>query len=148
MDRALWMLLGLQAKSLLRRFSRGAKTVKGALFLTIGLAVFALWLFPALLSANIGPRSDPASVRAVAPVALLVACLLTVLTAGGERAIVFTPAEVDFLFPGPFTRRQILLYRILKSSAGAAFSAMILSVVFLRHASNWLAALLTMVSQA
>jgi hypothetical protein len=52
---------------------------------------------------------------------------------------------VDFLFPGPFTRRQVLLYRIIKSSTGASISAVVLSVVFLRHASSWLAAVLAMV---
>jgi hypothetical protein len=145
MDRALWLLLKLQAKSLARRFTRGAKTLKGGLFLAVGLAVFGFWLFPSIFTATRLPRTDPADVRAVAPVALLIATLLTVLSAGGERAIVFTPAEVDFLFPGPFTRRQILLYRIIKSSTGATFSAAILSVVFLRHATSWVAALLTMV---
>ena len=142
MDRALQLLLVLQGKSLWRRLTRGARTPKGALFLVVGIAVFGLWLWPSLFAAQVVPRTDPFTVRAVAPVAILAACLLTVLTSGGEKAIVFTPAEVDFLFPGPFTRRQILVYRIVKSSTGAVFSAIILSVVFLRHASSWPAALL------
>jgi hypothetical protein len=141
----LWILLLLQAKALGRRVTRGARSVKGGLFLLVGILVFGLWLWPSILTATAMPRTDPDAVRAVAPVALLAATLLTVLSAGGERAIVFTPAEVVFLFPGPFTRRQVLLYRILKSSAGATFSAIILSVVFLRHASSWLAAVLAMV---
>src|SRR5688500_11279945 len=145
MDPALRLLLKLQARSLARRITRGARTLKGGIFLALGLGVFALYLLPSLFAAGALPRTDPAAVRAVAPVALLVACLLTVLSAGGERAIVFTPAEVDFLFPGPFTRRQILLYRLIKSSAGATFSAAILAVVFLRHASGWWAALSAMV---
>lgn len=51
--------------------------------------------------------------------------------------MVFTPAEVDFLFPGPFTRRQLLAYKIGKSLVGLLFSSFLMSVVFLRHASSW-----------
>jgi hypothetical protein len=145
MDRSLRLLLGLQAKSLWRRLTRGARTPKGAVFLVVGIAVFALWMWPSIFAARIAPRTNPDTVRAVTPVAILAACLLTVLTSGGERAIVFTPAEVDFLFSGPYTRRQILLYRIIKSSTGAVISALILSVVFLRHASSWPAAALAIV---
>src|SRR5205814_10593130 len=83
------------------------------------------------------PRTDPAAVRDVAPVILLAMCLLTLVSSGGEKAIAFAPAEVDFLFPGPFTRRQLLAYKIGKSLAGVAFSSLLLSIVFLQHASGW-----------
>src|SRR5205823_11503667 len=63
--------------------------------------------------------------------------LLTLLTTGGEKAIPFHPAEVDMLFSAPFTRRQILAYKIAKTFAGALLSALLLSGVLLRHAGGW-----------
>ena len=34
-------------------------------------------------------------------------------------AISFTPGEVNFLFPGPFTRRELLFYKLARTAGGA-----------------------------
>ena len=60
------------------------------------------------------------------PVAMLLYVVLTILTSLGERAIYFSPSEVDFLFPAPFSRRQILLYKILGSVTAAIFVALLM----------------------
>src|SRR3954470_14757246 len=130
-------LYRLQAIALRRRLFRGFASVKGAFLFLFGLVVVGLWVAPALWSAHDGPRTDPAMVREVTPVILLAMCLLALLTSGGEKAIAFTPAEVDFLFPGPFTRRALLAYKIGKTLAGVVFSSLLLSVVLLRHATGW-----------
>ena len=49
------------------------------------------------------------------------------LTSAGERAISFWPSEVDFLFAGPFTRRELLIYKLSSTIAGALFTSLILS---------------------
>jgi hypothetical protein len=52
--------------------------------------------------------------------------------------VAFTPAEVDFLFPGPFSRRQLLGYKIARSAFSALFTATLFSFVFLRYAQHWM----------
>jgi len=131
------LLYKLQAKALYRRLTRNLKSIKGAFLFIVGVLVIGLWLAPSLWQAVRSQRTDPAAVRDVAPVILLAMCLLTLVSSGGEKAIAFAPAEVDFLFPGPFTRRQLLAYKIGKSLAGVAFSSLLLSIVFLQHASAW-----------
>ena len=55
------------------------------------------------------------------PVVMLLYVVLSILTSLGERAIYFSPSDVDFLFPAPFSRRQILLYKILGSFTAAIY---------------------------
>jgi hypothetical protein len=133
-------LSGLQTRALVRRLTRGVRSVKGAVLFVFGVAVVGLWLAPSVWQAHVVGRTDPRAVLDLAPVLLLASCLLTVITSGGEKAIAFSPAEVDFLFPGPFTRRQLLAFKIGKSLGGIAFSSLLLSVVLLRHARAWPAA--------
>ena len=42
-------------------------------------------------------------------------------------AISFRPAEVDFLFPAPFHRRELLIYKLAKMLLGTVFMALIFS---------------------
>src|SRR3954469_1993046 len=137
LPRSLFILMKLQLRGRLRASVRGAKTPKGAAFLVVALVIIVLWLGPAVFSAFIVKRADPASVRTVVPLALLGLTIVTAITHGSDKAVSFTPAEVNFLFPGPFTRRQLLLYKIAKSTAGAVVSALFLSVVMLRYGTLW-----------
>ncbi len=40
--------------------------------------------------------------------------LMFVFTSAGEKALYFTPSEVDFLFPAPFHRRELLIFKLAK----------------------------------
>ncbi|KKK55338.1 hypothetical protein LCGC14_3075560, partial [marine sediment metagenome] len=143
MDPALIKLLRLRTRAFRRRMFRGIKTPRGALFFVIGTAMILLWLGPALFMAvAMDQRSNPQTVRAVVPLILLALCTLNVLTSGHEKAVHFTPAEVNFLFGGPFTRRQLLLYKLTASVAASVFVSLMFSVVFLQHSSMWIAAML------
>ena len=62
---------------------------------------------------------------------LLLSALLFVFRPAGEKAIYFSPAEVDFLFPAPFHRRELLIYKLAKTLVGLVFMALIFSVSFL-----------------
>src|SRR5688500_9665815 len=107
--RALLLLTWLHTHATLRRSVRGARTVQGAAFLALGLVVLVLWLGPALASAFLVPRADPQRTLDVMPLILLAMCVSNLVTSVGERAVAFAPAEVDLLFAGPFTRRELLL---------------------------------------
>src|SRR5262249_31527619 len=49
------------------------------------------------------------------------------------RVFSFRAGEVDFLFPGPFTRRQLLIYKVVGIVASTLFQCLFLSL-FLH---NW-----------
>ena len=138
MPPALFKLMRFQARAVWRRMFRGARTPRGATFLVVGIIIFFSWFASTMTSAFLLPRADPHSVRLFFPPAMLVFCVMTLVTNAGERAVAFTPAEVDFLFPGPFSRRQLLAYKIFRSAYGALFTALIFSFVFLRYAQHWL----------
>ena len=136
----------LQARAALRRAVRGVRTPRGAIFFGIGLLVFGMWLGPLVFAAVFGSRghrsgfaADPLEARQVAP-ALLLLFALASLFSTGDRALSFTPGEVNFLFAAPFTRRQLLGYKLVKSMAGALATGLVLSMVLKRHAFFWLAA--------
>jgi hypothetical protein len=140
MNPALFLLMRMQTLAGIRRAFRGLRTVKGATFVLIGVAVFFMWLGPVLFTTRHMPRTDPALVRLYAPLMLLLLCVVTTFSGAGDRSISFTPGEVNFLFPGPFTRRELLLYKLTRTLAGALLSGFIMSVVLMRHGSGWPAA--------
>src|SRR4051794_19865598 len=123
MHRALWTLVRLQARAVIRRMFRGARSLRGAIFLGIGLVLFLLWLGPSIVNAYMLLRPDLQVVRMYFPIAMLAFCLMNLVTSAGERAVAFSPAEVEFLFAGPFTRLELLGYKIARSAFAALFTA-------------------------
>src|SRR5262249_31312281 len=73
------------------------------------------------------------------PLAMLSLCVVNLVTSLGDRAVAFLPPEVHLLFPAPFSRRQLLAYKLGKSIAGAVFTASIFAVLFARYTQLWLA---------
>lgn len=144
MNRALFLLLGLRLKGWLRRFGRSMRTVKGIALTVLGMAFFLPWLFSNLLLHTHGGSQRLEHVREYGPLVLLLYCLVTLLFSTGERAISFTPAEVNLLFSGPFHRRELLLYKITASLGLGALSALIMTVVMSQNAAWFLAAYLGM----
>ncbi len=139
---ALYKLIRLQGRAFVRRILRGAKSPGRAAALIIGAMVCIGWLILAS-SQTLRQKSleSPATIRErvqlVMPVALLGICIITAVTSAGDKAIAFTPGEVDQLFPGPFTRRELLAYKLIKSTLGAVLTASILSILLMRHAQWW-----------
>jgi hypothetical protein len=145
MPPALLKLIFLQSRGLVRRTISGAKSPRRAVFLVIGLGVLVMWLAPALAT-RVAVRHDSRRsiesvhhFREIAPMALLGVCVLTILSSAGDKAIAFSPGEVDILFPGPFTRRQLLSYKILRSALAALITALIVSIGLMPYAESWLA---------
>ncbi len=151
MNAALWLLIGLHLRAWLRYLLRSLRTWKGALLALVGFAVFVPWLVMLVFAPRQGSGWGGLDLREAGPALLLFYCFMNVVFASGERAIYFPPAEVNFLFPGPFDRRELLLYKIastllvslptalfmcfaMRSSwtwFGAAFSGMLLIVLFM-----------------
>jgi hypothetical protein len=125
---ALWLLLALQTRGWLSSLARNLRTVKGAVLAAVGLAVFVPWLLTVLLGST--ARSlDPEAVRRNGPAALLAYCVLNLLFSSHEKPIYFSPAEVQFLFAGPFTRRQVLAYKLLHTGLIGLPTALLMSAL-------------------
>ena len=134
---ALLGLVALNGKAMIRRSLRGARTLRGAAFLTVGALMLATWLgFFRVYNAG---GTEPDTVRTLFPMWLLGICVLNLVTSAGERAVAFAPAEVDFLFPAPFTRQQLLAYKLLKSAVGAVVTTVLFSILFQRYLQSWTA---------
>ena len=139
MTQPLLKLLQLQSRAAIRRLARGLRTVRGALLAAVALGMVLLWLVPALVAGASAPPVDPAHVRDFGPLVLL-ALAVTSAVSAGDKAIAFTPAEVNFLFVAPFTRRQLLLYKLSKAAAGSLVMALALSLATRRFSPFWPAA--------
>jgi hypothetical protein len=139
MPPALWTLIRLHFKSVLRRTVRGVRRPRGFVFLLFGLLVFCMYIIPSIYGATKIHRTDPQTVRTVAPFAILGFCLGNLFVSFGESAVAFTAAEVDFLFPGPFSRRSLLAFKMIKTALGTTSTALIFSLVMLRFSSHWIA---------
>ena len=140
MHRALWLLTWLRFRGWLRRMTRNVRTVKGALTAVLGLLILGFCLISWVLSLLFMPVSPEAAdrleqVQRYGPYGLLAMALLTLITSSSERAVLpFTPAEVNLLFAGPFTRRQLLTYKLMISflSVSVAAAFFLLWASFLR----------------
>jgi hypothetical protein len=120
---------------------RGMKTVRGALFSVIGLVTILLWLGPNVMLLFLHQQTgEPQTLREFMPLALLGMCLLSILTADRKGSIYFTPAEVDLLFSAPFTRRELLVYKLSTGLATSLLVSVVFSMFVLRFAAFWLAA--------
>lgn len=139
MPLALWILLRLHFRGVMRRMVRGVGTPRGIVFLLLGILVVFSWIAPTIYGAVKMRRADPQIVRTVAPFAILGFCLGNLAASFGENAVAFTAAEVDFLFPGPFSRRSLLAFKIIKSALGTTFTSLIFMILMLRYSAGWLA---------
>ncbi|HEY3967930.1 MAG TPA: putative ABC exporter domain-containing protein [Planctomycetaceae bacterium] len=139
---ALSLLLRLQVRARWRRVARGSKTLKGKLYLAAMIVMFAVWLGPTLAATFFMRRSDFVDqsaplVQALLPSSLLLYCIITLIATGSESGIAFQPAEVDLLFPAPFRRRDLLLYRLTGLALGLLFTSVMFSIFLLSHVRYW-----------
>jgi hypothetical protein len=149
-DRALWLLLWLRFFGWCRRLVRNARTVGGALLLGGGLLFFCcLCIQPLtllLLPREVfGSGDNLEHARRFGPLFLLGYCVLNLSFSPSERAIAFTPAEVNFLFPGPFSRRQLLAYKVITAALSCLVAAVMMSAFLFRFGSGLLAGYLGLV---
>ena len=139
---ALSLLLRLQVRARWRRVGRGSKTLKGKLYLAAMIVMFSVWLGPTLAATFFMRRSDFVDqsaplVQALLPSSLLLYCIITLIATGSESGIAFQPAEVDLLFPAPFRRRELLLYRLTGLALGLLFTSLMFSIFLLSHVRFW-----------
>jgi hypothetical protein len=131
----------LQAKGWLRRGRRSLSTPKGFVLALVGMAVFSpmlLWVF--FMPRGVVALSSFA--RRIGPVMMLIFCVINLTTMGAaQRAINFTPAEVNLLFPAPLRQRHLLAYKLIVLGGVCLLTAPFVSALVLHFAGSLLAGL-------
>ncbi|MCC7390533.1 MAG: hypothetical protein IT431_17410 [Phycisphaerales bacterium] len=146
MHPALLKLIGLRVKAWFRRFAtRGslARRILGAIVFAYFLISWVASIIFTAVSRD-APQVDPALVLQAAPLVLALITAVRLATVASSHAIEFTPAEMDLLFPGPFTRRQLLTFKIALGSFGSLIIAVFLSASLSRLGASWLSAYLAL----
>jgi len=127
LDSSLWLLTRLRMNAAYRRWKRSLARPKGILVSIVFVLLFTPSIAGMIAITFINPVTLPGQpINRFGPVAFFV---LTVLTLGGstrDSALYFAPAEIDFLFAGPFRRRQLVGYKLLLVLLGSLFSALII----------------------
>ncbi|MGI9464657.1 MAG: putative ABC exporter domain-containing protein, partial [Aestuariivirgaceae bacterium] len=147
MNAALGQLFYLRMRGGIRHRLGQLKTPRGAMF---GLIVIAIiWALQAAGATTPGDYLDdatfqtPEDMRAYItnfmPLGLFAACLFTVFVATGP-AVYFSQNEINFLYTGPFKRRDLIVYKFLTYFSGAIVSAAIITLLIPPRASTGLAA--------
>ncbi len=62
------------------------------------------------------------------PLLMMLLFLQAVLGSKGTGYLLFSAAEVDFLFPGPFNRRELLLFKLVRRGLGIIVGALLLAM--------------------
>lgn len=141
MTRALWLLLWLRTWAALRRLGKGITTLRGASVIVVTLLVMGGMLASTLFL-------DPATpehleeVRRLGAWFLLAACAGNLIISSGEGTVTFVAAEVNLLFPAPFTRRQLLVYKVVQFVLASAGGALFFAVVLRPHSALFISAFL------
>ena len=130
---ALLFLTLVSTKNRVRSRLRRLREVRYAAGLVAGLAYFYFLLNPRGRSTGI--HAAFASLREPIEMVAAVGVFLVVLAAwvwpsDGQATLSFSRAEVQFLFPAPFTRRQLISYKLLRMQLGALLSSAIVTVFF------------------
>lgn len=124
----------------MRSLWRTVRTPRGALFVVLGLIIFVPWLFSLFLPRPGNQIVPPETLRRVVPAILLLYCVTSLLFSRTERGINFSPAEVNWLFCGPFSRRELLAFKLLVGMLVSVPSTFVLTLAFHAHAPWFLAA--------
>ncbi len=136
---SLFLLQRMRLFAWFRRIGRKMASPKG-LLLTLFGSLFFVFQF-SIYFLNPGGARSPQAVemtRRIGPVFLLAYCLLTLLFSPGDKAFAFTPAEISFLFTAPYTRRQLLLYKIGGNVGLVCISSLFFTIIMRSNSPNWL----------
>ena len=130
MDPALLRILAMRMRGGLRQRLMQMLSLRGALFFVAFGGIF--WLLIAtgntvpaatlFADASLESADTQAQIDTFMPLGMLGMTLLTVLLTTGP-SFHFSPAEINLLFVGPFSRRDLILYKFIAYAAGAGLSA-------------------------
>lgn len=143
MSRALLYLLVVQRKNAAIAFVKGLRSPGRLAAALVWVALLALFLS----SSGGGFSSLARKETAQAALPALFSILLLTSSINGllQRGLTFQEADVDFLFPGPFTRRELVLYRLFSLYPFALVSSALFLLMLRRMCGHAWASYLALV---
>ena len=135
MNRALLYLTGTMARNRFASQVRRLRNPRYAIALILGVGYFWLILLRPAVQPGRPSALAWASVETFVSLGILLLMLGPWVFKGEKMALAFTPAEVQFLFPGPVTRRQLILYKLLRSQLLILFNVLIWVFILRRSGS-------------
>jgi hypothetical protein len=122
MHRSLLLLSKLRLIGQLRRLRRTLSTPRGLLLALAATVLFGMFLLPYVVTrgvATAAPQEQmPYGTWVFHPAALFAYWLFTIAGGHFQNPVAFGMPEVEFLFPGPFTRRELVIYKLASVSVG------------------------------
>jgi ABC-2 type transport system permease protein len=147
-------LLFLQYQTFVNRQIRRFKRLKRPKYLIGGVAgaLYFYFYFFRLVFGGAHPRHSPfvfssehlQLAQSIGASVLLVIVLLAWIIPHGRAALMFSEAEVNFLFPAPISRQTLIHFKLLKSQIGILFTTLLLTLVSRRFGgggAGWIRAL-------
>lgn len=134
---ALWTLLRLRALSGVRRSLHALRSFRSAVVFLLGLSVIGLVVSVVLGGGIVLAEVEPARLAALYQSGLLTFLLVGQIKTLGDRAVYFSPSEVDFLFAGPFSRRELIVYRVISALGGILVLSALLTALFVSLGGWW-----------
>ena len=136
LPRSLWKLNWFQLRAMFRRVVRQAKTPRGAVLTIVAVGLLSLWIGPSILFALFQQSPAPEFVRPAVSLVLFVLLLMQITFPDASRLLAMTPPEVQFLVAGPYSRRDILGYKLTRNFSGSLLMALPFSLFGLRYVSS------------
>ncbi len=117
--------MALQARAWFRRqVTGGSRARRVVRFVAIGL--FALWVLSRAAQGFVFDTAIPTQVILdKAPYYIAILAAIPLVFGNEDRALAFSPAEIDFLFPGPFSRRDLVLYKLARVAIASLFGGLL-----------------------
>ncbi len=117
---ALWLLIRLKTLGAFRSFWRAFKTPQGAVRGVFILCFVAVLLLPLFGFRIFNSRTFPPEffsrctyfIDNIFPLILVIMLLMSLAKPNSGQSLSFQPSEIDYLFTAPFTRRELLLYKL------------------------------------
>ena len=125
MHPALRRLMALQARGWLRRQITGGSPLR-RVFRLVAVVLFALWMVTRAVRGFAFAMPVPSeAILDKAPYYIAILAVLPLLFGNEDRALAFSPPEIDFLFAGPFARRDLVLYKLVRVAIASLFGGML-----------------------
>lgn len=140
MNAGLWYLLRAGIRGVFRRMGRRMRTFRGFVSTVFGI-LFVLFLVGAQVMTALVDRSPVRDHAGAVLTFSLLLMLLLIPSLVAADAPFFWPQEVQFLFPAPLGRRELLVYQMLSRGWVQVFSALWVGLMAMRSAPYPAAAL-------
>jgi hypothetical protein len=127
---ALWTLIRLRSLGRIRRALTDLRTPSGALVFLFGFAIVGLSIESVRGGHPLSHSLTPDQLGELYRSGMLMFLFVGQIKALGDRAIYFSRSEADFLFAGPFHRRDLLVYRVISGLGGIFLMSVVFTILF------------------